>query len=157
MHINTTQAVTAHGTANKSFRSWSIAASICLCLPLLLLPACGAAPAVQDLTGTWEGTLTGIRGDQGGAVITDEVVFELVQIDDAVTGTFATQGGATGDLTGSLQSGEYVFTITQTGICVGSFTGTAAISAVNGLLEGSYEGSDCAGSIEASFTAARLP
>ena len=157
MMINTTETPAARRTASQRTRPWTITASICLGTPLLLLPACGANPALQDLTGTWAGTLTGIRGDQGGAVITDEVVFELVQVDDAVSGTFATQGGATGDLTGSLQSGEYVFTIVQGGLCLGSFSGTAVVSAVTGLLEGSYDGADCAGSVEASFSASRQP
>lgn len=157
MMINTRETVTIRRTANRSSRSRSIAVLICLGIPLLLLSACGATPALQDLTGTWAGTLTGIRSDQGGAVLTDEVVFTLVQIDDAVTGTFATPGGATGNLAGSLQSGQYLFTITQSGICAGSFSGTATISGVTGLLNGSYEGSDCAGSLEASFSASRQP
>jgi hypothetical protein len=150
MITNTSQAKTKRITG---MRSRSIATL--LCLPLLLLPSCGVNLADQDLTGTWSGTLTGVRGDQGGAVVTDQLVFTLVQVGDAISGSFVTAGGATGELVGAIENNRYVYTVIQGGVCLGSFSGTATISGATGRLEGSYVGSDCAGSLDANFSASR--
>lgn len=123
---------------------------------LVLLHACGGGggssptePTHANVTGTWDAQISSDRDGDFTAV------FTLSQTGTSVTGTYRTPGGASGDITGSVSGQVFTFTLTQTDPCSGTYTGSATVTSDNRRASGSYSGSDCFGSISASFTARR--
>ncbi len=135
--------------------------AISLCIFLLTLPGCGGGgdnnsvvpqPTV-DVTGTWDATMTVTGGTQAPPGFQFTATFTLAQSGTSVSGTFATEGGLSGQVSASLSGQTINFTITQGLPCTGSFTGAAAVSTSGTQINGSYSGSDCNGSLSASFVA----
>ena len=139
--------------ATKILR-YGVAAISALC-GVLTLASCGALGEPSGVTGTWDAILTITGGTQSPIGSEGSAVFTLSQSGSTVTGTFITGGAADGELFGTADGNTYSFTITQSQPCIGNFSATATLSGLTGLLQGSYSGSSCAGSLEASFVAVR--
>ncbi|MFQ5719384.1 MAG: hypothetical protein ACE5IK_07520 [Acidobacteriota bacterium] len=118
---------------------------------LLSLAACGGggsgtgavpAPPPQNLTGTCVASLEGTRD---GQPVTASATYDLVQDGTGITGTWSTDDGASGDLSGVISGATLTFTLTQTVPCAGTFNGQATASA-GSVVAGSYAGnSPCRG------------
>lgn len=123
--------------------------------------ACGGggysptAPSNTNVTGTWDGQVTVTGGSQLAAGTRFTVIVTLAQSGNMVSGTFATEGGASGQLSGSVSGQALSFAIAQGPPCAGTFDGSAAVSTANTQMSGAYSGSDCNGTLQANFTASR--
>jgi hypothetical protein len=117
-----------------------------------------AAPALtvavpQGLSGTYTGE---IAGTARGQDFTMRVTFTIVQTGDEIAGAWTTTGGTSGGVAGKIV-GERItgFRAKQLNPCEGEFAGAAAIEDGGARLRGAYEGSDCSGSVRASFVVRR--
>jgi len=107
-------------------------------------------------TGTWAATLTATGGTQlpNGAQFTATLV--LVQIaPDLWEGTYSTQGGSTGTIFGQLTGYTFTFSTFEGGPCGGVFDGVGTLNGSSTGMSGTYAGSDCTGTLQATFVAAR--
>ncbi|MBI4589996.1 MAG: hypothetical protein HY725_14275 [Candidatus Rokubacteria bacterium] len=103
------------------------------------------------------GTFTGeITGNARGREFSMKVTFTLVQSGDQVAGAWNTTGGTSGTVTGTIREGNISdFQARQVNPCEGKLAGMAVIENNNIRLRGSYTGSDCSGSVTASFVVNR--
>lgn len=86
-------------------------------------------------------------GYQWTAVIT------AVQSDSSVSGTRVTSVGGGGQVTGSISGDNFNMTIAETSPCIGTYNG---VGMVNGnQISGTYSGTDCYGTLQASFTGSK--
>jgi len=120
-------------------------------------PTAGASGGTRapGLNGTYSGDIT---GNTQGRVFTGRITFTVVQQGDQVVGTFTTNLGTTGTVKGVLtENGIREWTARQLQPCLGEYGGVAVIEAGGSRLTGSYVGSDCGGSLTASFNVTRQP
>lgn len=157
----TNQLVQRDGKTSVTNNPGKIRLTICraftlgLLTVMLMLPSCGTVGSTDNVTGTWDSIITATGGTQAPVGTRASVVFTLTQVDTTVTGTFVTQGGASGQLNGQFDGTEFTFSISQQIPCSGSFNGTARIAAFTGQLIGSYSGLDCNGTLDADFAGSR--
>ncbi len=111
------------------------------------------SPPNSNVTGTWDALMTVTGGSQLPAGIQFTATFTLAQSGTAVSGTFATEEGLSGSISGSVSGSVITFTITQGSPCPGTFDGAGTISSSSDAIAGSYSGSDCNGTLQATFTA----
>lgn len=112
--------------------------------------ACGGATASEtsatstvDITGTWEGLIR-----QHSAAETFTVVFRLNQEAGRAEGTYLTDFGGTGNMTGTVQANVFRFSavVTSPG-CPGRLTGSGRVDATASppTMAVTYEGETCGG------------
>jgi len=112
------------------------------------------APPVQELSGTFGGTISG--NAKGGQPFTLNTTFTLVQTGRQLTGVWTTTAGTTGGITGVLaESGAPRLQIHQVSPCDGDFVAVAVVEAAGNRLRGSYVGLDCSGEVTGSFVVDR--
>lgn len=115
-----------------------------------------AQPLGTQLVGL-NGTFSGeISGNAGGQAFGMRVTFTLVQMGDQLAGVWNTSGGTSGAMSGTL--GERTisnFQAKQVNPCEGIFTGSAVVEENGSRFRGSYTGSDCRGTVAASFVVSR--
>lgn len=113
------------------------------------LPEIGGA----GLNGTYAGEIT---GNNRGQPFTMRVSFTLVQSGNQIAGTWNTSGGTSGTVMGIVEGGRVKdFRARQVNPCFGEFLGAAALEQDANVLRGRYSGSDCGGTVTASFEAVR--
>jgi hypothetical protein len=155
--------VSTHETKGGSFMSKLLSKSLFTILALTIL-SCGGGggggdgnnpmtPSDANVAGTWDALMTVTGGVQAPPGFQFTATFTLAQTGSSVTGTFATEGGLSGQISGSVSGTSINFTITQGEPCSGSFTGIGGVSGSGAQINGSYSGSDCNGSLSASFVA----
>jgi hypothetical protein len=107
----------------------------------------------EGLSGSYTGDIT---GNTAGRVFTTRITFTLVQDGNQMAGTFTTTAGGAGTIKGLVtESGIREWTARQLKPCLGDFGGAAVIESGGLRLTGSYVGSDCQGSVTASFAVTR--
>ena len=113
-------------------------------------------PPTVDVTGTWDASMTVIGGETSLPVgYTWTGVFTMIQSDSTVSGTFSTQIGGIGQISGTVSEDDVSFTSTQGTFCSGFFNGFALVNAASNQMSGTYSGVDCSGTLQASFTATK--
>ena len=119
--------------------------------------ACDSYSSDPDTDGSLSGTWTGsAEGTTNGDPFELAVTFTLTEYLGGLSGTFATEGGTTGGLNGTVSGANVSFTISQSSPCAGTFPGTASISMGGTRLTGTYSGvSGCTGQLTASFVVDR--
>jgi hypothetical protein len=132
-----------------------------LAVSMLLFVVCSCGNDMTDsspfmtLSGAWDATLTVTGGTELTSGTQFTVTLALVQTGSAVSGTFARQGGATGSIAGNIVSSTLNLTATQDPPCAGTFHGAGTTSASYAVLDGTYNGDDCNGTLESTFTASK--
>jgi hypothetical protein len=103
--------------------------------------------------GSLNGTFIGdIRGVAYGRPFAMHNNFILSQTGGEVTGAWNTTGGTSGTVNGMLRGNTVpVFHAKQLSPCAGDFIGEGKIDS-DGLLQGTYAGNDCNGSVRAAFS-----
>jgi hypothetical protein len=120
--------------------------------PSVTTPA-ASQPPPSGLSGTYSGEIT---GNARGEVFKLQVTFTVVQSGVEIAGAWTTTGGTSGTVTGLLtEAGIQQLKAKQLNPCAGDFNGVAIIEGGGARLRGSYVGSDCDGSVTASFTVNR--
>ncbi len=141
----------------------TVTGQACLVLPGLTQPSpiCGNI-AIEgralDLTGTWEGTLFDTRTSPQGEVehFVVPVIVTLAQNQNAISGSYAAQGGGAGGVSATLSGGELLnYTLSQTAPCAGSFVGQATVSFDGNTIEAGFNGSSCMGTHVGTSTVTR--
>ena len=112
----------------------------------------GATPNVH---GTWDATMTVTGGTQASPGTEFTVTFDLNQTGTEVYGTFSTQGGADGIVTGSVSGMTVTGSATQAPACAGSYDFVGTVDASGTSMTGTFDGSDCSGTLQATFTATK--
>jgi hypothetical protein len=117
----------------------------------------GAYSIVADigplaLQGVYAGTAS---GTYAGFPFSAEISFALSTSGSVVTGSWTTDAGVSGTLTGTISGSTLTFTLAENVPCTGSWSGTANIQQAGAFLSGSFSGSDCGGSGTLTFTAER--
>lgn len=114
-------------------------------------PVTGSAAA--GLSGTFSGDIVAKAGQQTFSM---RITFTIVQTGDQLAGawntTAATSGTVSGTVGGTAITG---FRARQHNPCEGEFVGAAVIEGNGTRLRGSYTGTDCVGSVTASFVVDR--
>ncbi len=133
-----------------------------LVVALLTLSACGGddggggdptGPDNASVAGTWDIVVTITGGTQGPVGTQFSATFTLAGSGTHVTGTFATVGGLSGQITGSVSGQVFTFSVAQGQPCPGTFNGSSTVSSSGATMSGSYSGSDsCAGALSSTFT-----
>ena len=93
----------------------------------------------ENLTGTWSGTFT-------TSIITtpSQIALVLSQSGSSVTGTYSTQGGGVGTVSGTVSGNTFTYALQQTTAgCPGSFTGSGTVS--GNTMSFTFSGNDCRG------------
>jgi hypothetical protein len=108
-----------------------------------------------NANGTWVATMTMTGGTQSPPGTQFTVTLDLTQAGADVFGTYSAQGGATGILTGTISGQTVTLTATQAPPCDGTYDGVATMNAASTSMSGTYAGSDCFGTLQATFTATR--
>src|SRR5262245_32863546 len=112
----------------------------------------GTTPNVH---GTWTAAMTTTGGTQAPSGTQFTVTFELVQAGADVVGTYSTEGGATGIVTGTISGSTVSLSATQSPPCDGTYDTVATMNPASTSMSGTYSGSDCFGTLDATFTAAK--
>jgi hypothetical protein len=105
--------------------------------------------------GTWLATMTTTGGTQAPPGTQFTVTLDLAQASNDVVGTFTTQGGASGILTGTISGQTITLNATQAPPCDGTYDGVGTMNAASTSMSGTYSGSDCYGTLQATFTATK--
>lgn len=116
----------------------------------LILSACGgggSAPAQIDISGKWNGTFFNERN-------TYAVTFIVVQSGNNITGTYSSTSGGSGHIQGKIEGANLTFTLTQTNVCTGTYTGNAVVK--NNTITFSGSGSDCIGVYNGGGTVTKI-
>ena len=108
-----------------------------------------------NVTGTWDAIVTVTGGTQLPEGTEFGAVLVITQSGTTATGTSVAEGGFVGQLSGTISGRSLEFTITQGDPCPGSFSGTATVNGSNTRMSGSYSGSDCNGSLQATLVATK--
>lgn len=109
--------------------------------------------STSPLSGTYSGEISGKIGAQTFSM---RVTFTLVQTGGQLVGAWTTSGGTSGSVVGTVTGGVVPdFRAKQLNPCDGLFVGAAAAEGNGATLRGSYAGSDCNGSVSASFVVQR--
>jgi hypothetical protein len=108
-----------------------------------------------NVTGTWVATLTVTGGTQGPPGTQFAAVFTLAQSGTRVTGTFATAGGGSGVMSGTVAGQAFSFNVAQNAPCAGTYSGSATVNGAETQLTGGYSGSDCNGTLQISAVATK--
>lgn len=117
-------------------------------------PATAATPeGPGHLNGTYSGDVVAqLRGQSA----TLRLSFTLVQSGEHLVGTWSTNNGGSGTVTGTVSGSQITaFKARQLNPCPGEFTGAVTIERNAAQLRGSYSGADCGGAISAVFTVNR--
>lgn len=128
-----------------------------LVIAAALMAACDSYSSGPDngdgiLSGAYTGAVHGTIEEPLDLVAT----FTLTEYLGTVTGTFTTDDGMAGSISGTVSGSNVAFTINQTAPCAGTFSGTATISDAGGRLMGTYSGdSPCTGAVTAIFDLTR--
>ena len=112
----------------------------------------GASPNAH---GTWAAMMTTTGGTQAPPGTQFTVTFDFVQGGADVVGTYSTQGGATGILTGTISGQTLTFDASQSPPCDGNYDGVGTMNTESTSMSGTYSGSDCFGTLQATFTATK--
>ena len=112
-------------------------------------------PPTGDVTGTWDVSMTVTGGTQAPVGFHWTAVFTVVQSGSSVSGTGVTSSDTGGQVSGSVSGDDLDFTLAQTSPCVGTYHGFAMVNAASNQMSGTYSGSDCFGTLQASFTATK--
>ena len=115
----------------------------------------GALPPTVDLTGTWDALITAIGGTSEPIGSQWTAVITVIQSGSTVSGTFSTSGGNVGQLSGSISGADASFTVNQGPPCVGTFNGFGMVNATSDQMNGTYSGTACTGTLQASITASK--
>lgn len=130
-------AVTSTGCNGSATTAWTVTRT--------------TTPSV-NLTGTWQGTFAST------VVTTTGITLVLSQSGAAVTGTFATDNGGSGTVSGTVAGRMGTFTLTQTTAgCTGSFHGHLAWHESPEFVVFGFSGSDCQGAARGGGDADRVP
>ena len=98
-----------------------------------------------NLSGTWEGTHTS-NAIQSHGFTNANISFYIVQSGNTANGTYESETGGAGTLSGKIAGNQLTFTANQTTIgCPGTLVGTASIQS-DGTMIINYSGNDCWGS-----------
>ena len=114
-------------------------------------PVAPLAPA--DISGKWIVTVTVTGGEQMPVGTEYYVIFTYAQSGNNITGNYITEGGLTGQITGTVNGRNFTFTLTQNNPYPGTFSGSGTVNESEDQISGSYTGSDTNGTNEAEFTA----
>ena len=110
-------------------------------------------PPTGDVTGTWDVSITATGGNQVSLGSHWTAIITAVQSGSSVSGTWVTSISGGGQVSGSVSGDNFDMTLAETSPCVGTYQG---IGMVNGnQMSGTYTGSDCFGTLQASFTATK--
>lgn len=111
-------------------------------------------PSTENgLTKSWEYVATVTESDYAEKGLRIKGRFTLVQRGSELSGTFVNYLGIGGRISGELSGERVTVTLSQKGICFGSFDGTGIVNASGIRITGEYAGFDCKGNIEATFVA----
>jgi hypothetical protein len=108
--------------------------------------ASGSPVGNVNVSGTWNASIT-------AGTIQGSATFTLNQVGTAVTGTVVVSDGAAGNVSGSVQGQSFSFTFVELIPCSGTFYGVGVVNSAGNQMNGSYSGSDCTVSFNASFFA----
>jgi hypothetical protein len=111
-------------------------------------------PQNADIAGTWDALITVTGGTQGPVGTRFTAVINVSQADANLGGSWSAPSGS-GPFIGSIAGRAVEFTLQQDVPCPGSFSGTGTVAASGEQIDGTYSGSFCAGTIDASFSAFR--
>lgn len=106
-----------------------------------------------DFSGTWDVVMTVTGGNQLPAGTEVDATLTVSQTGNTCTGTFNTEQGLGGQITGTVSGNTVSLTLNQGPPCPGTYTGSATLS--GNTVTGSYSGTDCFGTIAADFTGTR--
>ena len=125
--------------------------------PQGLAPASPAAASGTDGPGHLNGTYSGdVVAQLRGRSATLRLSFTLVQSGEHLVGTWTTNNGGSGTVTGTVSGSQITaFRASQLNPCAGEFTGAVTIERNAAELRGSYKGADCGGAVSAVFTVNR--
>ena len=117
-----------------------------------------APPQAGDLNGTFVGEITNqqlVLGVASGQTSSLRVTFAIVQSGDQITGIWTTTSGASGTISGTVK-GQVINSLSgkQVDPCNGDFKGAAFIAG-NGILAGTFVGTDCKGTYMSNFRVTR--
>ena len=116
----------------------------------------GTGPSQDaNLAGTWNATITVTGGTQLAPGTQFTAVFALTQTGTSVSGTFLTEGGLSGALSGTVSDQSFSFAVSQGAPCLGTFNGSGSVTPSGTRLDGSYSGADCDGTLESDFVATK--
>ncbi|HEY6074500.1 MAG TPA: hypothetical protein VIV15_14200 [Anaerolineales bacterium] len=108
---------------------------------------------IIDITGTWEVKITASGGTQVPVGSKWNAYITATQNGTTVTGTFETDMGLYGQITGIVSGDEVSMIIVQDPIFPGTFHGVAKVNTTNEQMKGTYSGADSMEPLQASFTA----
>ena len=127
-----------------------------LALATFFVAGCNEGSPGEDanFAGSWgvRGTVTG--GQQLPSGTEFHFAMSLSQSGTDVSGSFHTNSIGTG-VSGSVSGRAMTFTFSQAVSCLGVFNGVATVDSSGWALDGRYSGSDCNGTLQASFVAHR--
>jgi hypothetical protein len=116
----------------------------------------GALPPTVDITGTWDASIIATGGTAVPVGFQQSGVMTMIQSGSTASGTFSTTLGGVGQISGTVSGDEFSFTaINQAPNCPGTFNGISMANATGDQMSGTYAGSDCLGTYQASFTASK--
>jgi hypothetical protein len=134
--------------------------SIAFAVLLAAATGCGSdadsvTGTTPDVHGTWTATMTATGGTQAPSGTQFTVTLELVQAGADIVGTYSAEGGATGIVTGSISGQTVTLSATQSPPCDGTYDSVGTMNASSTSMSGTYSGSDCFGTLTATFTATK--
>jgi hypothetical protein len=112
----------------------------------------GASP---NANGTWTATMTTTGGTQAPSGTQFTVTLHLTQAGADIFGTYSAQGGATGILTGTISGQTVTLNASQSPPCDGTYDVVGTMNSGSTSMSGTYSGSDCFGTLQATFTAVK--
>jgi len=100
------------------------------------------------MTGTFAGQSFGYSG---GHISSSDLILTLVGAGNQVKGTWTSEKGKSGKVTGTRASSNTSLRLDQIEPCAGTYAGSAVIIEGGLRLHGSYTGADCKGKVDVSF------
>lgn len=127
-----------------------------LFVSLGLLAACGGGgggggSTSRNISGTYTAALSGTIA---GVPFSDTATFTISQSGSTISGTWIVPGTADGSISGVVAGNDLTFSLSQINPCAGTFSGRATITS-DKAFAGNYAGTECRGSVSASFSATR--
>src|SRR5574342_406176 len=111
---------------------------------------------IADITGTWKVNITSTGGTQVPLGSNWTAIISAKQDNAMLSGTFVTEHGLTGRLTGHVLGDIVSMTIEQGPIRPGTFHGVSIVNPSNNQMTGTYSGGDSGGTLEASVVAHKM-
>ncbi len=112
----------------------------------------GSNSGNANLNGMWDFTVTATGGQQLPSGTEFCLVLSLSQSGTDVSGYYVRNSVRT-EVSGRVSGSAVTFTFSQADGCLGVFNGGATVHSSGDRLEGHYSGSDCNGTLQASFVA----